>query len=249
LAAALATPERPCTLLDLNVRGGDLARLLNVSPPYSIASLSAKVEQLDAALFEQALYKHECGVHLLASPDPFGDYRLISRELVQRVVQLARHASRYVVVDLEDVEHAEQIRVLAASDRVIIPLRPDYVSLCRAKKYLDFLLRSKVTPEQVVFVANRVGQPRELPVAYMEELLGVKIVVRIPNDPLTANTAYNLGVPLVTSHPESPPAQSIRRLAALLSDEEIKTNNDRHSAEWRSRLRRWSNNVIKSVKL
>lgn len=249
LAAALATPEKPCVLIDLHVRGGDLARLLNATPRYTMASLAGKSAQLDANLFEQALFKHECGIHLLASPDLFGDYRQITPELVQRIVQLARGAAATVVVDLEDIEHAEQIRVVAACDRVVIPLRPDYVSLYRAKKHLEFLLRSKVTPEQVILVANRIGQPRELPLECMEESLGMKIEHRFPNDPLTANTAYNLGVPVVVSHRESPLAQSIGRLARRLSGAAVEASEKHSAVNWTARLRRWSSEVVQALSM
>jgi pilus assembly protein CpaE len=244
LAAALAREAGTCGLLDLHLRGGDLERLLNITPRYSIASLAGKASNLDAALLDQAFHKHECGIQLLAAPELFSDYRQITRELVQRIVQLARSAFPFTVVDLEDAEHAEQLRTLAESDRIIVPVRPDYVSLYRARKYLDFLEKSKVSESQVVLVANRTGQPRELPTRCMEELVGMPVRFRLPNDPTTANTAYNLGVPVVVSQPNSPLARSIRELAACLTGSPAEAK----AAEpgWTTRLKRWSGEVLQS---
>jgi len=245
IAAALAREAGACGLLDLHLRGGDLARLLNTTPRYNIASLAGKASHLDAALLEQALHKHECGIHLLAAPELFSDYRQVTRELVQRIVQLTRNAFPNTVVDLEDAEHAEQVRTLAESDRIIMPLRPDYVSLYRAKKYLDLLGKAKVAESQIVLVANRTGQPRELPPACMEELVGMPVRHRIPNDPMTANTAYNLGVPVVVSHPNSQLAQSIVELVRQLTGRPLEEG-PAAAVSLATRLKQWSEDVFQA---
>src|SRR5262249_1978876 len=141
LAAALAKREQACGLLDLHVRGGDLAALLKCQPRHTLLSLAGKAHQLDRAMFDQSLGKHECGIQLLASPDLFSDYRQISPNLIQQVVQFALASFSNVVVDLEDMEHPEQVRTLAASDRIIVPLRLDFVALQRTKKCIEHLLK------------------------------------------------------------------------------------------------------------
>jgi pilus assembly protein CpaE len=246
IAAALARDEGVCGLLDLHLRGGDLERLLNITPRYTIASLAGKASNLDAALLDQALHKHECGIHLLAAPELFSDYRQITRELVQRIVQLARHSLPNTVVDLEDAEHAEQLRTLAESDRIVMPVRPDYVSLVRARKYLDFLAKAKVSESQIVLVANRTGQPREMPLRCMEDLVGMPVRHRIPNDPTTANTAYNLGVPVVVSQPNSPLAQSICELVRSLTGRAAAAPAATVPTP-AARLRRWSQELVHSL--
>jgi hypothetical protein len=50
-----------------------------------LLSLACKTEQLDPTMLDQSLFKHDCGVHLLASGEPFSDWRLIRPELVHKV--------------------------------------------------------------------------------------------------------------------------------------------------------------------
>ncbi|MGC3966602.1 MAG: hypothetical protein QM775_04295 [Pirellulales bacterium] len=239
IAASIARRDKLCGLLDLHVRGGDLAQILNASPRYTISSLSGKSDHLDAAMLEQALFKHDCGIHLLAGPDPFSDYKQISRELVQRVLAIIRSRYDHVVVDLEDAEHAEQVRTLAACDRIVIPLRPDYVSLSRTKRYLELLAKAKVATDHVIIVANRTGQPREVPTACMEEILGIPVRHRIPNDPESANTAYNLGVPTVVSHPMSPITKSVERLVSEVLGEASPRHESAAHLPLVQRIRAW----------
>ena len=180
LAAALAQIEKTCGLIDLQLRGGDLATLLKSNPRHTLLSLASKAQQLDRAIFDQSLIKHESGIHLVASPEPFTDYRQISPQVIQKVVQFARNSYPNVVVDLEDAEHSEQVRTMATSDRIILPLRLDFVSLCRAKKCIDHLLQSKIDREHIILVANRTGRAKELPLNRVVEVLGLPVEHRIP---------------------------------------------------------------------
>jgi len=216
LAAALAQRQQKCGLLDLHWRGGDQAALLNSTPRHTLLSLAGKTEHLDRIMLEQSLVRHECGVHLLASPEPFNDYRQIRPELVQKIVQLARSIYSSVVVDLEDCEHHDQVRTLAASEQIIVVLRLDFVSLVRTKKLLNYLLAASVAREHISVVANQTGQPNELPVSQVEEALGMPIQHRVPHDRAAVNAAINLGVPLVIGCPHSKAAIGIVRLAESL---------------------------------
>jgi pilus assembly protein CpaE len=90
LAATVARHQQKCALLDLHWRGGDLATFLNSTPRHTLLSLAGKMDQLDRTMFDHSLVKHESGVHLLASPEPYSDYRQIRPELIQKIVQLAR---------------------------------------------------------------------------------------------------------------------------------------------------------------
>ena len=219
IAATIAQKGRSCELLDLHLRGGDQAKLLQVTPRHNLSSLATKTQQLDAAMFEQSLIQHDCGVRLLPSPEPFTDYRQCTPQLIQKVVQFARASCAYVVVDLEDVEHAEQVRTLASSDHIIVPVRPDLTSLYRTQKCLDYLARAHVDRDRITVVANRIGQPRELPVTRMAEVLETSIVVQIPDDPAAVNTSVNLGVPLVLSAPHARSARCLVHLTEILIGE------------------------------
>jgi len=216
LAAAIAQRQETCALLDLHWRGGDQVSLFNCTPRHTLLSLAGKTESLDPTMLQQTLVRHDCGVHLLASPEPFSDYRQIRPELVQKIVQLARGLYATVVVDLEDCEHLDQVRTLAASDQIIVVLRPDFVSLVRTKKLLNHLLSSGVSRDHLTLIANRTGHVKELPIAQAEEALGVPVTHRLPDDASAVNEAINLGVPLVVGCRSSKVTTEIMRLSESL---------------------------------
>jgi pilus assembly protein CpaE len=216
LALLIARQQQQCALLDLHVRGGDLAPLLKAAPRYTLLSLAANSEQLDRAMFEQSLFAHESGIRLLASPEPLGDYRAIRPELIQRTVHLARGTFPSVVADLEDCEHPGQVQTLASSDGILLTMRPDILSLYRTKKCIEFLHRSNVPRERLYLVINRVGQPKEITLSQIKSTLGISIAARLPDDPATVNSSVNLGIPLVQSCPDTPISKCIADLANRL---------------------------------
>ncbi len=234
LAVLYAQKDGGCGLLDLHLRGGDLARLLNLTPRFTLASLVGK-PNVDVTMFAHSVTPHASGVKLLASPEPFTDYRQITPDLVQRVIQCARFSFRYVIADLEDAEHPEQARLLGASHRIVIPLRPDMMSLYRTVKCLEFLARAKVNPEHITIVANRVGQPKELPISRLAEVLGTRIRHQIPEDQAGANAACNLGIPLVLAFPKSNTAARLARLAESLRFAGSPTADEPASSGWGQR--------------
>lgn len=216
LAVVLSQKDRGCCLLDFQLRGGDLATLLKCSPKHNLLSLASKADHLDRAMFEQSLINHDCGVHLLAGLEPFSDFRRINVELTRKIIHLARAAYPNVVIDVEDCIHPEQVRMLAEADWVVVLLRCDYVSLYHAKRYLNFLTASHISQANIMLVANRIGQPKEVPLKSMEDTLGMPIRCCIPNDPDSVNASINLGVPVMVSSPKSKVSTTIARLADLL---------------------------------
>jgi pilus assembly protein CpaE len=212
LAVSLAQKDHGCCLLDLQLRGGDLAMMLQCRPKHNLLSLANKGDQLDRTMFEQSLIRHDCGIQLLAGPEPLSDFRRISVELIHKVVQFARANCGNVVVDMEDCVHPEQMRTLVEADYLIVLLRCDYISLYHTKKCLEHLASARVPANKILLVANRQGQGKEVPVKNIEETLGRSVKYCIPNDPDVVTASINLGVPVILSAPKSDVATSILRL-------------------------------------
>jgi pilus assembly protein CpaE len=237
LAVVIAQRQRRCALLDLHVRGGDLAALLKCNPPYTILSLAAKSEQLDREMFAQSLTQHDSGVSLLASPAPLGDYRAIRPELIQRAVQFARGMFDTVVVDLEDCEHPGQVQALAASDAIVLAMRPDIVSLHRAKHCLQFLTKAGVSQDHIFVVVNRVDLPKALELSQIEPVLGMRIAHALRDDPATVMSSVNLGIPFVLASPQSPVSRCITELVEVLLGAETPDIRPTWASRQMSRLR------------
>jgi pilus assembly protein CpaE len=213
IATVLAKDQGKCALLDLKLGRGDLAALLDLKPTFHLADLCLNVTRLDRSMFEKMLVAHPSGVHLLASPQVYGDIRLVTPQGVGQALAQARRSFGHVVADMEDCFHEEQVLTLQQASAILLVCRLDFTSLRNARRILEHLSRLGMPPNHVKLVVNRQGQSNELPVAEAEEALGGGKAHCIPDDPKTINGANNTGIPVVLKSPSAKVSQSIAQLA------------------------------------
>lgn len=220
LAIALAGLHSSCALCDFNLRRGDLATFLNVKPRFSVSDLSRNIPRLDKGVIEQALVPHDSGVQLLAAPPSLADVQPITSEAAEQMVRLLRNAFPYVVADLEDFFHAEQMHLLRSSSTVCFVLRLDFTALRNTRRSLEYMEREGLDSNRVQIVINQFGRPKEIMVNQAEKVLGRKLSFFIPFDQRTAVSSLNRGVPVMWEAPKSKMSRAIRKIAEHISQTE-----------------------------
>jgi pilus assembly protein CpaE len=214
LALAMAKTRQRSLAIDLKQRSGDLAALFDLKPSHTLQDLCREVTRIDRVLFEQTLSKLPTGVSLLASPRSFD--AALSTEAVTRVLDLGRGMFPRVVADCDPTLPDESIAALRSADAVLLVLRLEFNSLRNAKAMLDHLERQRIDPRKVFLVANRWGQPKEIPAAKVEDALGRKFFAKLPDDPKAALGSQNNGVPVLAEYPSSRLSKALTALAAAL---------------------------------
>jgi pilus assembly protein CpaE len=217
VAAVLAKQNQSCALLDFKLQGGDLAALLDLKPTHTLADLCQNAARMDRLMLERSLVRHESGVHLLAAPQNFADIAFVDPDGVRHVLTLARAGFPYVVVDHDYSFREEQLQVLRQADVILLVLRLDIPCLVNVRRTLDHLERLGIERQRVRLVANRYGQPKELPANKAEKALGSKIFHYVPDDPKTINRAVNSGIPAVLEAPSARVSRSIMQLATSIN--------------------------------
>jgi pilus assembly protein CpaE len=218
LATALATKHQAAALLDMKLEQGDLAALLDLKPTSTLAEVCQNAARMDRVLFERSLVRHASGVHLLAPPRQPADLVYVTAEGVRKALALACAAFPYVIVDVHPLSPDVQAAILPQADVILLVLRLEFASLRNVRRCLEGLERMGIDRDRIRLVANRHGQPGEVPLGRAEEALGWKIAHAIPDDPKAVNRANNNGVPVVQHAPSSKVARSIVALAAGLQD-------------------------------
>jgi pilus assembly protein CpaE len=217
VATVLAKQHRSALLLDLKLTSGDLAALLDLRPTHTLAELCQNAERMDRVMFERSLVEHPSGVRLLAPPRAFADVAYVTAEGIAQALHLGRSLFPYVVADLDHSFREEQMQVLRQADVVLLVLRLDFASLRNGRRALDYLEQAGVGLDRVQVVANRYGQPKEIPARKAEEALGRKIAHYVPDDPKTVNRANNSGVPAVLESPSAKVSRSLARMTMSIN--------------------------------
>lgn len=218
IATVLAKDHGRCGLIDLKPGRGDLAALLDLKPTFHLADLCINAARLDRAMFEKLLVSHGSGVHLLAAPQVFADTRLVTSQGISQALLMARRLFAHVVVDLEDCFHQEQLLTLRQASMVLLVSRLDFTSMRNMRRILEQLRDEGIGLDRVRLVANRYGQPGELPAHEAEEALGGKLAYYIPDDPKSVNKANNAGIPVVVHSPSAKVSQALSQLARSMME-------------------------------
>lgn len=216
MAAVIAQRVGKCCLVDLHLRGGDLALLLKVNPRHTIYDLCKLQHGLDEAVFQQALTEHPSGIRLVAGPPMFSDLKLVNPAVCQRLVSLARCSHPFVLVNCEDTAHAEQLQCIMSSDDVVLVTRLDLVSLNRAKHHVEFIVRHGAPRDRIHIAAMGTGLPGELPTKSVTNLLGAPVSC-VPSDEGAMTQSINVGNPLVLETPRSAISKAIAAFTEQLT--------------------------------
>jgi pilus assembly protein CpaE len=229
LAVSLAKRSGPCALLDFDVGGADVATCLNLKPRHSLADLCRNGEKLDRKMLEQSLVEHESGVWVLAAPDSWEEARHVTADGLQRVLRAGRSIFPQVVVDLNPIWDAEAAGLLQQSSLILLLLRLDFGSIRNARRALATFERLGIERSRVQLVATHYGRQKEISVAQAESALGTKIAHFIPEDPQTANSCLNCGVPAVMEAARSPIAKAIQAIVETIAQEPARSGPPQHA--------------------
>lgn len=212
LSVLLGQRHERCAAFDLASRFADLSALLNLSPRHTLAELCRHEEELDGELLQQSLTPHESGVQVLGGQMSEDDAASVTTSGIERILQVARRQFPWIVVDFGTLL-AGRSRLLQACEKIFVPFRLDFTSLCNTRRLLDDWEQRKLATDRIVLVGMRCDQPGELPRAKVATILGRNAEGWIPDDPLPAMLSVNCGVPAVIESPGSHYAAAIAQLA------------------------------------
>jgi pilus assembly protein CpaE len=140
---ARSRPDR-VLLIDASLQLGVCASMLDVRPAATLTDAVRERNRLDETLLRQLAVQHESGLHLLAAPRDALEAAEIDDQAMARVLQLARRAYDYVLVDTFPMLDSVMMAVLDLSDRAflvaesVVPTLLGMVSLLRVLDSLGF---------------------------------------------------------------------------------------------------------------
>lgn len=216
LAAVMANDAGSCALIDLHLRGGDLAAMLQCTPPHTLYDLLTQQDGIDDAMIEQAITRHQSGIHLLASPPLFSDLTNINTHLCGLLLQYTNRICPFTIINVDHAGYGEQLRAILASETVLITTQLNVIAIAHAQRMIHFLREQGVDLSNIAVAALRSGRNGELPLKSVQRVLKTDRMHAIPDDPTSILISLNVGNPLVLETPGSPTTASIQKLAGEL---------------------------------
>jgi MinD-like ATPase involved in chromosome partitioning or flagellar assembly len=209
LAAALASTAERVLLIDLDLSGGDIAAYLGLDPRKGlqllnkIAGPSPSPEQLHAEIQEFETFGVIGGM-----PRPSAD----SVDSAS-VSESCRDLGGQVILDAGRIP-GPSLPALSTSDRILVVVRADVISVLGAERCLGSLEDSPIPKEKVSLVMTAHRKRRVFELAEVGRALGHQVAGVIPYVPRAARRALETQRPIKSG----PGARAFEELAARVHE-------------------------------
>jgi pilus assembly protein CpaE len=206
-------------LVDLSLQFGDVAALLDVTQPRTIADLAAHNAVADADVVADVLSTTATGLHVLPAPasPELADY--VTTQHLRALLDELRRSHEIVVADTNTQLGEVTLEAVESSERIVLLTDYSVTGVKNTRLVMSVLGVLKVPDDKVLLVANNRDARTENALArtQAESFLGSKIALEIPFDPAVVGAAVSRGAPVMTTAPESGVTAAIKRLADLIA--------------------------------
>ncbi|WP_235737508.1 AAA family ATPase [Nocardioides alcanivorans] len=210
---------RKVCLIDLDLAFGDVAITMQLFPHHTIEEAIGGEDQIDFALVESLLTRHEQSLMVLAAPSLPDARDRVTATLVARMMRTLKREFDYVVVDTSPSFDEQTLQALDETDECVIVATLDVPTLKNVKVALETLDLLNIAQGSRHLVLNRADDAVGLDPSKVETILGMPITTMVPSS-IDIAAATNAGKPIVIGNPSHPASVEFRKLARKLAGEE-----------------------------
>jgi pilus assembly protein CpaE len=219
LAVALSRNGAEVALVDLDLHFGDVAIMLHLFPSHTIYD-AAQSPGLDALTLKSFLTRHDSGIWTLVAPTEPTIADTINPGTIASILKLLRSAFDYVVIDTPPAFSEPVLSAFDESDWLIMLATLDVPSIKNLRLTLQTMELLHFPKGRIRVVVNRADSKVGLRMHDVEKLLSSPVDTTIPSS-RSVPLSVNKGSPIMLEEPKGPVAESIRRVAAQLTEPQI----------------------------
>ncbi|TWT40124.1 hypothetical protein KOR42_49720 [Thalassoglobus neptunius] len=183
LAVSIAQSQESCALLDFVCQQGDVGRFLGISSNHSLQELCVNSTFVDATMLERSMTTSCAGLEVLPSTGLYGDRSQPDESDLKHLVSVALEKHDDVVIDIGSCRELHQYsNILQQTTTILLTVRPDFASVCRARNTLDYLKTLGFNDESIEVVCCRMGMSGQLEQKQAEKILGRSISFTLPDE-------------------------------------------------------------------
>ncbi len=216
LAVALADQGHRVCVVDLDVHGGDVAIMLQLTPQNTLGDLSRIHGALDASGVESLLTEHSERLSVLAAPVQLGAQ--VPAEPIGTVLEILKGLFDVVVVDTSGAFDEYGLHALDHTDLLVLVGTLDIPALKSLKLATGTLDLLNFPREKWRLLLNRADAKVGLSSQEFEETLGVSVTVSLPSS-RDVLTAVNRGEAIVRANRGHQVSKTLTSFAASLVQE------------------------------
>jgi pilus assembly protein CpaE len=235
LAVALrGLTMRAVALVDADLRFGDTAAMLGMASERDFAVLTRGKGNIDPGALAQFLVQHPSGVDVL----PADKRSALEVQHVGDIASALSESHDYAIIDAPAAMTDVAAACALEATNVLLVTSPDVPTLKDTATAMRVLESWSVPRERIELVVNSSARVAASTVGDAESVTGLQPTLLIPFDGRVARS-LQAGIPLVTSHPQSDFARSIRSLAERIAGIQAPPRRSRLGTLLRGRHEAW----------
>ena len=187
-------------LLDMDTRFGDVAIMMDIAVEASIADVARHIDTLDRDKVRDYLVKHHSGVSILPAPLHPTEWRNLTPQHIEKIVDLLAQTHDFVVIDTPGTFNELIATTLELANLILLVTSMDIASIKDTALALEMLRAAGVSEDKVKLVINHSTAANSLREEDVSRVLEYEVFWRIPHD-LAVSSSTQLGQPIVIAKP------------------------------------------------
>jgi pilus assembly protein CpaE len=201
-------------VVDASLQFGDVAVLLNLQAPRTIADLG-QIDDIETDLIQTVMASHSSGVKVLLAPPSPEMADLVPASSLTQILSKMRRMFDVIIVDMYSTLEDKVISILDEADIIVLVTTPEIPAIKSTRLFFEVTEALEYPPAKTKLILNKATPTSGIRAADIEASIKHKVVAQIPLDEKVVTTAVNQGVPFVLSG-NTPIGQSIVALAKML---------------------------------
>lgn len=221
LGTALALAGKRVMLMDMDFQAGqDMARMMNVSPRFSVADMLKVFEtSKETDLIKRHAAQHSSGLHFVPVVKTTQQISSITPDTIKPFFKRANEEYDYIIIDGGKSFTETLVTALDESNLIFLVATPDILAVYQIKWCLEVLGNLHFPMQMVKLILNRSESRGSVAWQDVRQALTCEIFSHIPSDGKTVGIALNRGVPCVIDTPKSKVSEAFMRMAVALTKE------------------------------
>ncbi len=210
-------------LADFGLQFGDVGVQLNTWSRHTLQDLLLHIDELDDTVLNSVLQPHSSGIQILLAPntpDVAGD---VTGDEIVAILDALLDRNNYVVCDTWSFLDEVTETLLRQADEVLVVTTPEVPALKNTKHFLEYIEQQEMSRGRITLVLNRFPSVNGIALQDVQKHLRHPVGANIPSEGQFVTHSVNRGIPVVASHPQSWVAQSLLKLAAYISGDDVAT--------------------------
>jgi len=192
---------------------GEAAALVGLERAKALAEMVPILGRLTPEVFASYLVTAPSGISVIPLSTDVLQSRLVSVDVLNRMLDLAVAAYDLIVIDMATGIAPLTAQIFDRTDYVCVVTDPTPAGITRVRFCLDYLRSLQIPAEAMLLLVNRVPERGGVASERLERVIGLPIVVTLPDDPEAVQTAASKGTPILVTSPRHAISRGIDRLA------------------------------------